>query len=149
MASILGVETLQHTNGTTAATIASDGKVSGTLFVWPFPASATVDANDVKYQSGGVTSTDASHLNLRCPTALTVKSMYLKINGTPASGSTVVTVMKNSSATSTAVTTNTTDANYESTTETAFNAGDTIGIKIACSNTDPHWNHVTLLCEIG
>lgn len=28
MASILGVETLQHTNGTTAATIASDGKVT-------------------------------------------------------------------------------------------------------------------------
>jgi len=35
MASIIGVETLQHTNGTTAATIASDGKFTAPNLVMP------------------------------------------------------------------------------------------------------------------
>ena len=128
-----------------AATVSANQK----QFVWAFPAAATVSSSDLKYQSGGATSTDGSHLNLRCPADMTVKAMYLRINGTPSSGSTVVTLMKNSStATGTSITTNTTTGDYSTTTETSFSAGDTIGIRITCSNTTPHWNHVTLLCEL-
>jgi len=49
MASILGVETLQHTNGTTAATIDSSGRIMRSVIPSFFAYRGTGDATDINY----------------------------------------------------------------------------------------------------
>ena len=74
MASIIGVETLQHTNGTTAATIAADGKFTAPNLVMP---------------TGSVIQVQSFNLvNVRLATSSSsFTATQLAVNITPASSS--------------------------------------------------------------
>ena len=74
MASIIGVETLQHTNGTTAATIAADGKFTAPNLVMP---------------TGSVIQVQSFNLvNIRLATSSSsFTATQLTVNITPASSS--------------------------------------------------------------
>jgi hypothetical protein len=139
-----GVETVRF-DGSQNATFA--GGVYGTDMIMQFAPTIPISGSATYYQNGALTSTDASLVNTRVPCPLTVKKMYVYVNGTLSSGSAVVTLMKDGAAQANTVAVDTSGGAFDSSPAISFTVGQRIGIKIVMSSASAAWYHVTLLCE--